>query len=120
MGQVSPYLRRATGSYVHWCPACKEMHRLPDGWTFNGNVDKPSFQPSLKHTGLKLNKDADGKWIGEGRDAWLYDAKGDPIPEVCHYFLTDGVLHFCADCTHDMAGKSVPLPELPEAYRDSI
>ncbi len=117
MGKVSRYLRRGTTGYFHWCPACQEMHPLPDSWTFNGNVDKPTFSPSFKHEGLKLNKDANGKWVGEGRDAWLYDANGKPISEVCHYILTDGVLNFCGDCTHDMAGKSVPMAELPPVER---
>ena len=119
MNQVSRFLRRGEGRYYHWCPACLEMHQLPDSWTFNGDLSKPTFQPSFKHTGLMRNKDANGKWIGEGRDAWLYDAEGKPIPEVCHYILTDGILNFCGDCTHAFAGKSVPLPELPIELQDS-
>jgi len=95
------------------------MHRLPDGWTFvNGDLNKPTFTPSFMHTGLMRNKDENGKWIGEGKNAWLYDAQGNPIKEVCHYILTNGILHYCADCTHDMRGMSVPLPELPEGYDD--
>lgn len=116
--QVSPYLRRATDAYIHWCPACLEMHRLPDSWTFNGDLNKPTFTPSFMHTGLKLNKDANGVWIGEGRDAWLYDQAGNPIPDICHYILTNGVLNFCADCTHPLAGQNVPLPLLPDALQD--
>lgn len=119
MGQVSSKLRRYTDGYTHWCPACREMHKLPDSWSFtNRDLEFPTFQPSFKHTGLKLNKDENGKWIGEGKDAWLYDAQGKPIPEICHYILTNGVLNFCPDCTHSMAGKTVPLPELPDWLKD--
>ena len=60
----------------------------------------------------------DGKWVGEGKDAWLYDAQGNPIPHVCHYILTNGILNFCPDSTHALAGKLVPLPKLPEGYSD--
>lgn len=115
MGQVSRYLRKTESGYTHWCPACKEMHPLPNGWNFNGNVDRPTFTPSFKHDGLKTMKDSNGQWTGE----WEYAANGDPIREVCHYILTDGILNFCSDCTHSMAGKSEPIPALPEYYRDS-
>lgn len=113
MGQVSKFLRKTSQGHAHWCPACKEMHTLFDTWHFNGNVDKPTYSPSFKHEGLKTIRDANGVWTGgwEMKD-------GKPVPEICHYILTDGILNFCADCTHELAGKSVPLPELPEYYRD--
>jgi hypothetical protein len=95
------------------------MHSLPDTWTFNGDLNKPTFSPSFAHHSLKRNI-VDGQWVGEGRDAWLYDAKGDPIPEICHYILTNGVLNFCGDCTHSMAGMQVPLPPLPAGYCDPV
>jgi hypothetical protein len=90
------------------------MHKLPDTWQFNGNVDCPTYTPSFKHSGVQTVKDAQGKWTGE----WVYDAAGKPLQECCHYILTNGVLNFCGDCTHSMAGQSVPLPELPEFYQD--
>jgi hypothetical protein len=89
------------------------MHRLPDSWTFNGNVEKPTFTPSFKHSGIKTVQ-VDGKWTGE----WHRDAQGKPLDFVCHYILTDGVLHFCGDCSHAMAGQQVPLPELPSWLSD--
>jgi hypothetical protein len=109
MSQVSPYLRRGEGFYAHWCPGCEEMHALYDTWTFNGNVDKPSFSPSFKHGGVKRQM-ANAKWTGD----WIRDAQGHPVPFVCHYILTDGILHFCNDSTHPLTGKSVALPELPK------
>lgn len=113
MNQVSAKLRRATGGYLHWCPACEEVHRLPDNWNFDGNLESPTFDPSFKHSGMKLVK-VDAKWTGE----WELDAAGYPIPMVCHYILTAGVLNFCSDCTHWYAGKSVPLPDLPTDLAD--
>jgi hypothetical protein len=38
---------------------------------------------------------------------------------VCHYFLQDGALQYCGDSTHGLAGKTVPLPELPPEHRDT-
>lgn len=30
---------------------------------------------------------------------------------VCHSVVTDGKIAFCSDCTHEMAGKTVDLPD---------
>jgi hypothetical protein len=89
------------------------MHRLPDGWTFDGNLESSTFSPSFRHSGMQTVK-IDGKWTGE----WVRDAAGEPVPFVCHYILTAGVLNFCGDCTHELAGKSVPLPRLPTGLTD--
>jgi hypothetical protein len=113
MGQVSSTLRRATGCYLHWCPGCEEMHSLPDNWAFDGNLEKPTFTPSFKHSGVKKTV-VDGKWTG----GWERDNNDNTIPFVCHYVLTAGVLNFCGDSTHMLAGKSVPLPKLPEGLTD--
>lgn len=112
---VSNFLRKTESGHMHWCPACKEMHPLPDSWQFNGNIEKPTFTPSFKHEGLKTVRDSNGVWLGE----WERDSQGNTIKEVCHYILTDGILNFCGDCTHSMAGQSVPLAALPEYYRDN-
>lgn len=112
MSQVSAKLRRATGGYFHWCPACNEMHILPDGWTFDGNVESPTFNPSFMHSGVKKTF-TDGKW-----DGFAKDAEGKPVPHVCHYILTAGVLNYCGDCTHDLKGQAIPLPDLPIGIAD--
>lgn len=112
MGQVSTFLRRVQGGFAHWCPACEEMHRLPDGWIFNGNLERPTFTPSFKHTGVQ-SEVKDGKWTGE----YIRDSAGKPLPWCCHYILTDGMLDFCSDCTHNLRGR-VPLPPLPADYQD--
>lgn len=67
------------------------MHPLPDTWTFNDDLDRPTFTPSfLQHT-----------------------SRGP-----CHYILTDGVLNYCGDCFHVLKGQAIPLPDLPVGYRD--
>jgi hypothetical protein len=114
MGQVSKTLRRAEDGYAHWCPGCQQMHRLPDSWAFNGDVNCPTFSPSFKHEG-KQRVFVNGQWTG----AWIRDAGGTPKSFVCHYILTDGILNYCNDCTHELAGQSVPLPELPEGLTDA-
>ena len=108
MVQVGSKLRRLIDGYAHWCPGCLEMHRLPDSWTFvNGNLESPTFTPSFRHSGMQRVK-VDGTWTG----GWILGPDGKALEEVCHYILTDGILNFCGDCTHFMAGISVPLPVL--------
>jgi hypothetical protein len=101
MGQINSKFRSTINGIAHWCPGCEEMHVLPlnRGWTFNGNHDCPTFTPSFLHT-FNRPPEEDG-------------------PEICHYILTDGVLNFCGDCTHSLAGRSVPLPDLPTGCTDS-
>jgi hypothetical protein len=39
----------------------------------------------------------------------------DPPPGVdhrCHSFVVDGQIQFLGDCTHKLAGQTVPLPVL--------
>lgn len=81
-------LKRGTAQYWHWCPGCERLHPLPDSWTFDGNVDMPTFNPSFLQYPSEPSK-------------------------RCHYFLHAGVLEFCADSHHALAGQNVPLPEIP-------
>lgn len=102
------------------CPGCKAAgqgacHVLTTGehlstrWQFNGNVDRPTFSPSLL-----------GRWptwvppvTPENMAQW----KSAPWPQtkveyVCHSFITDGRIQFLSDCTHQLAGQTVDLPEI--------
>lgn len=102
MGLISPFLRKVDGGYGHWCPGCKELHVIhterPNHcgaqWAFDGNVAAPTFGPSINIS--------------------AHDPEGELPDERCHYFLKGGVLQFLGDCTHALAGQSVPLPQLPE------
>ena len=115
MAQISTKLRKIQGGYAHWCPGCEEMHQLPDSWTFDGNLENPTFSPSFKHTGVQTVI-VNGEWTGE----WVRDASGNAVPSVCHYILTAGQLNYCSDCTHKLVGQSVPLPVLPNFMRDGV
>lgn len=90
------------GALMSHCPGCGYMHVIRTGagagprWTFNGDFDKPTFTPSvLVRTGRAV-------------DPSIQPEPGDP-PEVCHSFVTDGQIRFLGDCTHALAGKTVPL-----------
>ena len=113
MNQASRTLRRTESGFAHWCPGCEEPHSLPKSWSFNGDLERPTFTPSFKHSGIR-RVFANGKWTGE----WLRDAAGNTVPYTCHYILSSGELQFCGDCTHALVGKTVPLPPLPEGLTD--
>jgi hypothetical protein len=81
-------------TYRFRCPACKHDHVFSNRWQFNGNMDRPSFTPSLL--------------------VWHDGDPGNGIkPFRCHLYLTDGQLQFLNDCTHELKGKTVPLQDIP-------
>lgn len=114
MTQVSAKLRRTEEGFAHWCPGCQQMHHIwVPRWSFDGNLDAPTFNPSVKITGKKIVV-VDGRWTGE----WVRDANGNAVDDCCHYFLHAGVLKFCSDSLHPLAGQNVPLPDLPGHVTD--
>jgi hypothetical protein len=86
---------------VFQCPGCNCGHgvwtskpnHLGAQWTWNEDMVRPTFSPSLNIT-----------WGGGP----------DDVPRgVCHSFVRDGQIEFLSDCTHSLAGKTVPLPSSP-------
>ena len=67
-----------------WCSPCDTHHRvvLPR-WTWNGDLEKPTISPSVLVT------------YGDGRR--------------CHLFVREGMVQYLSDCTHEMAGQTVPI-----------
>jgi len=105
MSQLSTILRDTEGNgLVFRCPGCDDLHQIQHGegdgprWMFNGNVDKPSFTPSILVT-YPANPDAEEEF-----KEWRTERR-------CHSFVTDGNIQFLTDSTHSLAGKTVPLPE---------
>lgn len=79
-------------SHAFECPGCGQNHwpytSGPKAWGFNGDLVRPTFTPSLLV-----------RWT-EGPEH---------TPRVCHSFIRDGQIEFLSDCTHALAGKTVPL-----------
>lgn len=85
------------------CPGCAESFggdgfhmvnvnsNVMPSWNWDENLDAPTLSPSL----LTESRNADG-------------------PTRCHSFLQAGVFNFLDDCTHSLAGTSVPMPDLPD------
>ena len=86
--------------YSFYCPGCKHLHVYnvsTDGWQFNGNMDNPSFTPSLLNT-VKIKNEVTG----------MYDIE----TERCHLFVTDGRIIYCGDCSHELKGQTIEMPEV--------
>lgn len=97
MSALSRKLRDGAGGMVQfWCPGCGLAHAIRVSgerqpvWAWNGDAERPTFQPSVLV-----------RW--ERRSGAV----------VCHSFVTDGRIQFLTDCTHDLAGKTVDLPDFP-------
>jgi hypothetical protein len=88
---------RGNGNYQFWCPGCEGPHDIAtvleharanrDGsrpvWKFNGNMEAPTFSPSVNY------------------------------PNWCHFFVEAGKIRFLDDCHHALAGKTVEIPDWP-------
>lgn len=78
-----------------WCPGCKGYHLVPikpartDGWDFTGDAKRPTLSPSIL--------------VNESRTG---------IQPRCHSFVRDGKIQFLSDCTHELAGQTVDLPDI--------
>jgi len=107
-------LRQAQcGRLFFWCPGCDGAHQVQVGdgpgprWGFNGDYDRPTFTPSVLVRGTRPITDEEHARIMAGETI-------KTEPTVCHSFVTDGRIQFLGDCTHPMAGQTVPLPEFDE------
>jgi len=85
--------------YSFYCPGCKHQHSYTinddgTGWYFNGNIDSPSFTPSLLNR-IKVKNETTG----------VYDIE----KERCHLVITDGKIVYYSDCQHELAGKIIEL-----------
>ena len=84
-------LHKTDFGFAFFCPGCKCGHGVwlnyPNPttgakWTWNGSLDKPSFQRSLLM---------------------------DKTKPRCHVVITDGILCYEKDCEHQYADQKIPM-----------
>ena len=112
MARLSSKLRSIEGrdgsrGVSFWCPGCERAHAVNVGagspsWTWNGDTEQPTFAPSI------LIRIEWSKSIEPGDDPKEWQ------DEVCHSFVRSGQIEFLGDCTHSLAGQTVPIPDWPE------
>lgn len=82
------------GIFQVWCPACKREHPITRDWQFNGDLDRPTFSPSLL-----VHEIMTGPYVLHPR---------------CHSFIDGGRIRFLSDCGHDKAGQTMDLPDVED------
>ena len=117
MAKLSSILRSGENNHLtYWCPGCKIHHAINYGlnrWGWNGNVDKPTFTPSIKIASGHFASDfkpGDACWCTFNRDN---PDKASFKCSVCHSFITNGKISFLSDSTHELAGQIVDMVPLP-------
>jgi hypothetical protein len=94
------------GELGFYCPGCKQEHFIFDNetnpeasrgycWQFNKDFENPTIKPSV----LVQRQGHNGNHNTLNR---------------CHSFITDGKIEFLSDCTHELAGKTVELPNVDQ------
>lgn len=120
MKPVSAILQAGSDdSLLFWCPGCDAPHQVWHGagtgarWGWNGNVDKPTFTPSI------LVQWEEGEPPCTDLEMAEKIHRGEvvqtKVSKVCHSFVTDGRIQFLGDCTHELAGQTVDIPEWESA-----
>lgn len=83
------------GKHTFWCEPCNTHMWFDDKrWAWNGDYEKPTVSPSILWRGAA----AADSGTSEG---------------VCHLFIEGGQIRYLSDCTHSLAGQTVPMWELP-------
>lgn len=93
MELLSPVLGKSGDSLWFMCSGCGELHQIKIGvgpgmrWGWDGNSERPTFWPSIR-----MNTDQ----------------------HLCHAYVSGGNLLYLSECTHNMAGQTVPLPPISD------
>lgn len=97
------------GTYKFICPGCNTEHLIwtaNEGhqhpvWGFNGDLDKPTITPSIR---VQYPANPEAK---EEYKEWRKE-------RICHSFIKGGIIQFLGDCTHELRGQTVEIPEFKE------
>ena len=85
--------------YAFYCEGCGNYHMyytekpndIGAKWTFNGDLDRPTFRASML---IRMNKEQDN------------------VDLVCHSFVTDGKIQYLNDCTHHLKGQTIEMKDI--------
>lgn len=133
MGALSRKLRSVEGDHVSfYCIGCDMPHVLPfrrgevphpsgKGWTWNMDVEKPVFNPSVlvqwSSRSFKARQNATEFYNRHGRAPTLQEIPHDE-KHICHSYVgcngaKPGEIIYLGDSTHAYSGKTIPLPDFP-------
>ncbi len=112
--KIQPILSNVAGNeevvgWAFYCPGCRshhapyvKPHANPKGasWSFNGDVDRPTFNPSILTRVERGNRSQDPDRPNKSQDL------------VCHLFVKDGIIEYLSDCTHELARQTIEMEEI--------
>jgi hypothetical protein len=78
--------------FHYFCKGCNEIHAFSlkseeGNHTFNMDLNNPTVNPSL-----------------------LQNFGGQS--KICHSYIRNGEIQYLGDCQHELAGKTIQLPEI--------
>ncbi|PKN16515.1 MAG: anaerobic dehydrogenase [Deltaproteobacteria bacterium HGW-Deltaproteobacteria-23] len=95
MAKIKKIQRSENSWQYHFvCPGCNCEHAFDDRWKFNHDFDKPTISPSFLQRGFMGFKNE------------------KPFYGTCHSFIENGSIRFLSDCSHELAGRTVELPDI--------
>ena len=69
-------------------------------WTFNGDLEKPTFHPSMNEcSNPSTSPDFNPRCSADER---------------CHFVISNGNITYQNDCSHNFKGQTMPLDPWPE------
>lgn len=81
------------GGHLFWCPGCEKPHRFTADQDAGAQWTVARWNPLTIAPSVQVTQ---------------HSQKGR-VENRCHLFIRDGNLQFLNDCTHHLAGKSVPM-----------
>lgn len=112
MAKVREYAQGGHQMWEFYCPGCGHNHHYTTKnlgmghpiWVFNGDVESPTFTPSLLN---KWGRDADPEWKEPEGAQPSHKWSG-----TCHLYVTNGQIRYLTDCTHHLAGQVVDMKDM--------
>lgn len=92
---MSKFHETKNNNLAFHCLGCDMVHVVDSRWKFNNDFEKPTIHPSL---------------------LVRYTYRGEC--HVCHSFIEDGMMQYLSDCTHQLSGETVEIPDFEITHPD--
>ena len=88
-----------------WCPGCKDLHQVFPSSMPKQRASDPRWQiHSINPLTISPSLLVTCRYGGEAQE------------RRCHSFIKNGKWQFLSDCTHELAGQTVPMAKIPEDW----
>lgn len=99
---------------MHWININGTKNEQGAGWQFDGNMESPTIAPSVLtksgHYASFFDQKTDTCWC-------TFEERTGRPPAfkcgLCHLFVRAGKIEYLSDCTHEYAGKTIDMVDIP-------